>query len=657
MAMIRGFVEYISLEAISGWAWNPDDPDYSVALRIYDNGIAIGEVVADGYRRDLEAAKIGNGRHGFSWIVPGGLSPAITHNIEVRHISDSSELIGVKQTIDADPIAAAATAVPLRGNLDSGDRHLLGGWAWDRLKPDRPVTLHIIANGAIIARVMANRYRKDLEGHGIGDGRHGFLVRIPGGLSPLARHVINIRHADGRELPNSPLVIEPSSTFDADLESAVSKAVDALANGGDQGRALGFLAKQTERLLQSRADFEGQRQARIGYREFTLRGQTSVLNISTVPDPGLRALVIDETAPDIARDAGSSAIVSHMRSLKDLGYSVSFVAAQERQFDAVAASELEAEEIAVCGTPYYTSVEDVLKRQRGCFDVIYLHRLSVASKYLALARDYNPRARMVYSIADLHHVRMARQAEIDERPELLALSRRLRLAECTAAFLADAVLTHSAEEAAWLRKSVPDAAVYVVPWDVTAQSVAAPFADRRGLAFIGGYSHTPNVDAARLLVEEVMPLVWARDASIPCLLVGSNMPDIVKALAGPGVEIVGHVAQLSEVFERVRLTVAPLRYGAGIKGKVLESFAAAVPCVVSPIAAEGIPLPPPLDQLVGANAEEMAARIVRLHGDASLWQAAGGRAQRLIAEQYNPAVVAQGLRAAIDGVPQAPSAD
>src|ERR1700744_1406365 len=93
------------------------------------------------------------------------------------------------------------------------------------------------------------------------------------------------------------------------------------------------------------------------------------------------------------------------------------------------------------------------------------------------------------------------------------------------------------------------------------------------------------------------------------------MPERVKLLARDGVEIVGQVDTLAEIFERVRLTVAPLRYGAGVKGKVLESFAAGIPCVMSPIAAEGIPLYSPLDQLVGADAGQMAARIAQMHRD------------------------------------------
>jgi glycosyltransferase involved in cell wall biosynthesis len=168
---------------------------------------------------------------------------------------------------------------------------------------------------------------------------------------------------------------------------------------------------------------------------------------------------------------------------------------------------------------------------------------------------------------------------------------------------------------------------------------------RQGVAFIGNYEHAPNGDAARWLVESVMPLVWQIDPAIPCLLAGHAMPDALRALAGPGVEILGHVADLGTgVFDRARLTVAPLRYGAGLKGKVLESFAAGVPCVMTPVAAEGLACD---GALVGTSAADLAVLLARLHGDEKQHRAAARAGQALIRQDYSAAAVVDGLRAAI----------
>jgi hypothetical protein len=110
---------------------------------------------------------------------------------------------------------------------------------------------------------------------------------------------------------------------------------------------------------------------------------------------------------------------------------------------------------------------------------------------------------------------------------------------------------------------------------------------------------------------------------------------------------VGQVADLAEIFERVRLTVAPVRFGGGVKGKVLASFAAGIPCVMSTQAAEGIALPGNLNGLVGKDAAEIASRIVRLHAGQAANRTAAEAGLALIAGSHDEATVTRALAAAI----------
>ncbi len=341
--------------------------------------------------------------------------------------------------------------------------------------------------------------------------------------------------------------------------------------------------------------------------------ETGPPSIPETPQLAHRALVIDDRVPKPDRDAGSIAILGHIQSLQRFGYEVVFVSGDQFGLDGVDLAALNAIGVVCCRPPVYTSVEDVLRRQARTFDLAYLHRISNASKYLALVRHYFPNARVVYSVADLHHVRFSRQAAAEDRPELIGWSKRLRLLECVAAATADAVITHSIFEAELLRKEVRGVNVHVVPWSVPVRPTPTPFPQRHGVAFIGGFGHEPNRDAARWLISEIMPLVRKRSPDIECLLVGSEMPESLLRLCGDGVVAIGHLDNLAEIFDRVRLTVAPLSYGAGIKGKVLESLAAGVPCVCSPIAAEGLELPELLCACVAADAKAIAAAILRVH--------------------------------------------
>lgn len=253
---------------------------------------------------------------------------------------------------------------------------------------------------------------------------------------------------------------------------------------------------------------------------------------------------------------------------------------------------------------------------------------------------------MLYSVADLHHQRLNGQAVLEKRPELLALSRSVRLQECTAAWQADGVLTHSPEEEAWLSKAVPQARIACVPWAIPVRSPVKDFKKRRDIAFIGNYAHAPNLDGARWFVETILPELRAKSPDLTVWLVGAHLP---PHLCWPeGVRVVGHVEDLDkEVLDRVRLTVAPLRFGAGIKGKVLESFAAGVPCVMTQTAAEGLKLPRALASLATKDEKGLKACILRLYADPERCQSLSEKVQAYVAATFSEETTTDALHAAI----------
>ena len=243
---------------------------------------------------------------------------------------------------------------------------------------------------------------------------------------------------------------------------------------------------------------------------------------------------------------------------------------------------------------------------------------------------------MIYSLADLHHLREARQASVVGSAELMAQARAVGARELAAMRACDVVLTHSPVEAAYLAQAAPGLRVEVVPWTVTVpRQRPASFARRDGLVFVGGFRHAPNPDAVRWLAEAVLPSVWARKPDLRCTIVGPDWPDRVRWLREPRLQVVGHVADLPSVFGRARLSVAPLRFGAGLKGKVLDSLAAGLPCAMTPVAAEGLPLDTPLSDAVATDPAQLAELILRLHADGK-FNAACARAGRvLVAEHFS----------------------
>jgi glycosyltransferase involved in cell wall biosynthesis len=548
----------------------------------------------------------------------------------------------------------------LRGNLDRVSLYDIAGWVQDDALPDAPVPLVVTNNDVLVGRILANRYRADLEAAGIGRGRHAFEFTFPSPLSSTERHVIRVfREVDGLDAPQSPSVIEPLKLFDAETQIFMSGVLARSGPDDDLARKIDWLVQELDKLLQKYADRDSKREERARGRALVERwarhldGGQGGLRVKPGASPNdlfveamgaplvlktlRRALVIDDLTPRPDRDAGSVVILSHMRSLQRLGYEVAFVPtaefAQSRQ-DRAALDEIGA---ACYGAPYYATVEEVLQRQAGEFDLVYLHRVGNAAKYLELARHHFPKARRIFSVADLHHLRLERQAKAEDRPELIDRVRRVRLAEFVAAAMADVTITHSREEARILRNHVQGANVHTVLWSAPPRPISRPFAERRGVAFIGGYAHEPNRDAARWLIAEIMPLVRQADPSIECLLVGSGLPDDIRRLAGDGVVAVGYAPDLKDIFETVRLTVAPLAYGAGVNGKVIESYAAGVPCVCSPVASEGLELPPALAAFVAPDAEAFARMILRLHEGPTVNAEAGQAGLEFVAAAFSEA--------------------
>jgi glycosyltransferase involved in cell wall biosynthesis len=277
------------------------------------------------------------------------------------------------------------------------------------------------------------------------------------------------------------------------------------------------------------------------------------------------------------------------------------------------------------------------------------------------------RARLIYCVADLHYLRLARRVAVeagDTDPDATAEplpeeAAGLRTAELMMALAADAVLTHSSFEFGLLRQDVPEANVRLVPWEVPPRPTAVPFANRAGVAFVGSYGHAPNLDAAMFLVKKVMPCVWEEDSTITCFLVGSDLPATLRtdARKAPGgrVGVLGQVPTLAEVWDRVRLSAAPLRFGAGLKGKVLDSLAAGIPCVCSAVAAEGADLPRSLLGLVGDSPQALASIILRLHNDAPDNAAIAAEGLAWVSEHLSPERIDAALAAAVQAETLAPT--
>ena len=254
-------------------------------------------------------------------------------------------------------------------------------------------------------------------------------------------------------------------------------------------------------------------------------------------------------------------------------------------------------------------------------DLCILSRVVSGGRFLKAAQQHAAQARLIFNTVDLHYLRREREAAINGDQAAMRATEAIREREFYIAAQADATIVVSATERDLLARAVPGAAVFEMPLarPVRAADDIPHFERRNGVGFVGLFQHRPNLDAVLYLLREIGPRVIDLLPETRLSIVGSDLPPEALVGAPPNVEYLGHLPGLDPWLDRLRLTVAPLRYGAGVKGKIASSLAAGVPCVCTPIAAEGMRLNDGVDIAVCATPESFAARICQVHNDAALW--------------------------------------
>ncbi|HEY1991926.1 MAG TPA: glycosyltransferase, partial [Gammaproteobacteria bacterium] len=311
-----------------------------------------------------------------------------------------------------------------------------------------------------------------------------------------------------------------------------------------------------------------------------------------------RLLMVDATTPRPDHDAGSLLKFHHLKLLQSLGYKVSFVA-DNLLHDGEYTRDLQRLGIECVYEPHWKSVDEFIAARGGEFQVAMLCRPYVAIRYLDRLRQTAPDARIVYDTVDLHYLRERRQAEVERNPLIAERAERTRRDELKLIAEADAAIVVSPVEKELLAGEVPRANVHVVQLVIPEEPQGPGFDARRDLLFIGGYQHTPNVEAVLYFCREVLPLVRQRIPDIRFMVIGSRPPAEIEALACDHVQVLGFQKDIAPYFNACRVMVAPLRFGAGVKGKLGTSFSFGLPVVATSIAAEGMHLTDGRDVLIG----------------------------------------------------------
>ena len=366
-------------------------------------------------------------------------------------------------------------------------------------------------------------------------------------------------------------------------------------------------------------------------------------------DPSRRTLVlIDQHVPEYDRSAGGLAMWQYARLLRE-ELNVVYVAHDGLLAEPYTSGLREAGVSVVSGA----AAQAWFAGRQASADWVIAARPNVAPGYEQLVRR-TTKARFLYFTVDLHFLREQRRSGLNGGGPLPRHVVRLRGEELAICRSADAVITPSSYEAGLLRQLIPDVVVHVVPL-LAFDPAALPSADslsfehRDAVLFVGNYRHQPNVDAAAFLVGEIMPLVWAQRPDQRVILAGDSPTPEIEALAGPRVEITGYLPKLGPVYAHARVSLIPIRFGAGVKGKILESLAAGVPVVTTPVGDEGIGLAARQAGIVASDPEALAHATLDVISRDDVARRLASAGLRLVVQDYSQVSVRIALSAALSG--------
>ncbi len=387
------------------------------------------------------------------------------------------------------------------------------------------------------------------------------------------------------------------------------------AEGGTAGTdtAVGMKAYQ----VRNRDTFAGHRREALARQ----------LPANTVPTPALlhrsqkQILIIDAGTPRPDHDSGSLRLVNLMRLLREEGAHVVFLPADRHRAEPYA-TQLQNLGVETWHAPFAARPPAWLREHGPRFDAAMISRHYVASEFLPLLRAHAPQARLIFDTVDLHYLRERRGAELAADPALARAAERTRALELGVIAASDVTLVVSDIERDLLRIDAPNSRVELLSNLHRIAGPGLPFAQRRDLVFVGGFRHPPNVDAVRWFVSDAFPSIRMRLPDVRFHCIGSHTPPEIEALvASPGVTVHGHLADIDPYMDGGRIAVAPLRYGAGVKGKINLSMAHGQPVVATACAVEGMHLRDGEDVLVADDPQAFADAVVRLYEDQALWNA------------------------------------
>jgi len=361
-----------------------------------------------------------------------------------------------------------------------------------------------------------------------------------------------------------------------------------------------------------------------------------------------KILFISPTVPRPDMNSGDLRLCSILEILAN-EYEITFLSITYRPGDDAYVRLLEQSGLSVRVEPF--SLWNLLKSNR--FKVAVLEFYYTAEHYLDRIKILQPECRVVVDSVDVHYLRLRLKYNMtkDDTDQTVYLETSER--ELNVYRRADAVITVTQDDAEALLSEYPDIVCEVVP-NIHEICLSHAPPDRDTLIFVGGFSHDPNVDAVIHFCQDILPLICHDKPAIKFTIVGSNPPDQIRNFENENIRVTGHVPTTSTYLHRSHVSVAPLRFGAGMKGKIGEAMAHGVPVVTTAVGAQGMGLTDRENVMIADSPQCFADAVLELLNDSCLYEKIRKNAVQIIDQNYTPKQVARAMITALERICKKP---
>ena len=302
-------------------------------------------------------------------------------------------------------------------------------------------------------------------------------------------------------------------------------------------------------------------------------------------------LFIDIKIPRYDEDAGSKTIFQFLKLFVNIGFNVTFIGNDFIHTEPYT-SVLHELGIEILSDDYYkNNWKFWLRDNSKNFDIAFLSRPEIFRKYFKIIKKHTA-AKIIYYGHDLHYLRDQREYMLTKDIRKLRSSKILKKIELSIMKNADVVYYPSSKEIEIIKEIDPSINCKTIPMNIYPKNILKDYnKTKKDLIFVGGFIHSPNVDAVLWFVNNIFPYIIKEIPDIILNIIGSNVPDQIKTLENNNIKILGYVDDntLDEYYNKCRICIAPLRYGAGVKGKIIEAMYKQIPVITTTIGAEGLP--------------------------------------------------------------------